>query len=376
MAKLSVTFAGIRFPSPVIAGAGAVPDGPEGLLSAAAGGAGGLVTRTILPQPFIAPPEPSVVTYGRDGLLTCQRGSLRPVAEWQMPTVGVPIIASVAAGPDEIGALGARLVAAGAQALEFATNFFPWPVAVEALQALRKAVSVPVITKLSLWHGEDIGDRAAQVEPYVDGFTCMGGFGPVLDIDVEAGGAPRLGDPWGYGWLSGAPVHPIAVRTVFEVARRVRKPIMAAGGAMTARDVVEFLEAGATVVQAATAAVLKGPAIFSILSAGLNTWLDEHGYADVNGVRGAYLTKFGRGQRVVLTAEEAPILDEAQCNGCGICGMVCWYGAIDEKKHELPEIAAEHCFECGLCVSACPEGALAFRPRSEVTLLPGSPAGR
>jgi dihydroorotate dehydrogenase/NAD-dependent dihydropyrimidine dehydrogenase PreA subunit len=371
VAKLTTTFAGLRFPNPIVCGAGAVPDGPDGLLAAAAGGAGGLVTRTILAQPFAAPPEPSVVTYGRDGLLTCQRGSQRPAADWTFPAVGVPVIADLAAGPDEVGALGAQLVAQGAKALEFATNFLPWPMAVEALQALRKAVAVPVIAKMTLWHGEDIADRAAAVEPYVDGFTCMGGFGPVLDIDIEAKGAPRLGDPWGYGWLSGAPVHPIAVRTVFEVAGRVRKPVMASGGAMTPRDVVEFLEAGATLVQVATAAFLKGPAIFGTLAAGLNAWLDEHDYSDVAAIRGQYLRKFGHGQRVVLAFEEAPVLEPDKCSGCGVCGLVCWYDAITAKLRELPVIDADRCFECGLCVSSCPEGALSFRPRSEATLLRG-----
>lgn len=369
MARLATTVAGLHFPNPILCGAGPLSDGPDALATVAHHGAGGVVARTLLPKPFAPAPDPSVVPYGKDGLLTCQRGSPRSLTE-SFPSVGVPVIASLAATAADAGELGARLVAAGAQALELATSFLTWPESVEALQALRRAVSVPIIAKLSLRHGEDIAERALAVEPFVDAFTCMSGFGPVLDIDVEQKGAPRLSDPYGYGWLSGAPIHPIAVRTVFEVARKVKKPVIASGGAMTVRDVIEFLEAGASLVQVTTAALLRGPGVFGTLASGLSAWLDEHGYDSVAAVQGLYVKRFGQGQRVVLHAEEAPVLDADKCVRCSICGQVCYYDAIAAPLKHLPVVAPERCFQCGLCVSACPEGALSFRPRTEVTMRP------
>lgn len=344
------------------------------MAAAARGGAGGLVAHTMLPQPYRLPAEPSVVSYGRDGLLTNQRGSHVSPADVAYPgDLGVPVIASLAATAAEVADLGPRLVAAGAQALEFATVFLSWPEAVAALKALRLAVNVPIWAKLSLRHGEDIAERAAAIEPFVDAFVCMSGFGPVLDIDVDADGAPRVSDPYGYAWLSGAPIHPIAVRTVFQVARRVAKPVIASGGAMSARDVVEFLQVGASLVQVTTLPILKGPAVYSDLTGDLNNWLDQHGYAGIADVTRVYLKKWRHGQRVVITSEEAPQLDEARCTGCTICGLVCYWEAIVAKPKALPIINPDNCFECGLCVSACPEDALSFRPRTETTLLP---AGR
>lgn len=266
--------------------------------------------------------------------------------------------------------MGPRLVAAGAQALELATFFVPWPDAVAAARALRGAVSVPVIAKLSLSQGEDIAGRAAELEPFVDAFTCMGCFGPVLDLDVDAGGAPRLGTPGGYGMLSGAPIHPIAVRTVFEVARRVRRPVIASGGAMSVRDVVEFLEVGASLVQVTTAAILRGPGVYGELARGLGAWLDERGYDRPAAVVGRYVRRFGHGQRVVTTAEEHPALTPEKCVRCGVCEDVCVYDAVRAPRRHLPVFDPGRCFECGLCVSACPTGALAFRPREDVTMLP------
>ncbi|HYF75513.1 MAG TPA: 4Fe-4S binding protein [Symbiobacteriaceae bacterium] len=371
MANLAVELNGLRFPTPVIAGAGPTTEGAAAMAAAARGGAGGLVAHTVLPKPYLLTAEPSVVPYGRDGLLTNQRGSHVSPADVAYPTdLGVPVIASLAATAAEVADLGPRLVAAGAQALEFATVFLTWPEVVEALQALRRAVNVPIWAKLSLRHGEDIADRAAQIEPFVDAFVCMSGFGPVLDIDVDADGASRVSDPYGYAWLSGAPIHPIAVRTVFEVARRVTKPVIASGGAMAAREVVEFLQVGASLVQVTTLPILKGPTAYGELTDNLNEWLDGHGYADVADITQLYLKKWRHGQRVVITSEEAPRLDEARCTGCTICGLVCYWDAIVAKPKAMPIINPDRCFECGLCVSACPEDALSFRPRTEVTLLP------
>lgn len=378
MAELSVKLFGLYFPTPVLAGAGPLGDSEADLLEALQGGAGGLITATISATPAAAP-EPSVVPFGKDGLLSSRSTSARSPEEWVgqiLPKVvpaaagrGVPVIASLTGQAAEAAALGPALAAAGAAALEYATAFVTWPEAVAALQALRRAVSVPVIAKLTLAHGEDIAERAAEVEPYVDGFTCMDRFGPVLDIDPDAGGAARLGGPDGFGWLSGTPVHPIAVRTVFSVANRVKKPVIACGGVMNTRELVEFLEVGASLVQVVTGAMLKGPALYGELAMGLNAWLDDHALAEAADIRGLYLEKFGGGQRVVTDKEEAPVLAEGQCIQCGICGDVCYYDAIHAPRRHLPVITDDLCFQCGLCVSACPTGALSFRPRDEVTRL-------
>jgi dihydroorotate dehydrogenase/NAD-dependent dihydropyrimidine dehydrogenase PreA subunit len=377
MADLAVDLLGLHFPTPILCGAGPQSDGAIPLMAALDGGAGGLVARTVLTAPLPVH-EPSLVPYGKDGLLTCQRGSARSVADWladELPPVaaaagahGVPLIASLAGTADEVAALGPRLVGAGARALEYATAFRTWEEAAAAVKALRGAVSVPVIAKLSLSHGEEIAERAAALAPYVDAFTCIAGFGPVLDLDVGEGGAPRLGGPTGYGLLSGTPMHPIAVRTVFEVARRVTKPVIAAGGALTVRDVLEFLAVGASLVQVTTGALLHGPAVFGRLAGELNGWLDAHGHSAVGAVQGRYLHRFGGGQRVVTAAEESPVLDDGLCLRCGICADVCYYGAVTAPLKALPVFATERCFQCGFCVSACPTGSLRFRPREAVTL--------
>ncbi len=55
------------------------------------------------------------------------------------------------------------------------------------------------------------------------------------------------------GGLSGPAIKPIALRIVFDVARKVGLPVIGIGGIETATDVVEFLLAGASAVQIGTA---------------------------------------------------------------------------------------------------------------------------
>lgn len=76
--------------------------------------------------------------------------------------------------------------------------------------------------------------------------TVMG-----LAIDPETR-SPRLGA--GGGGLSGAAIHPVAVRAVYEVhAALPAVPIVGVGGVRTGVDAVELLLAGASAVQVGTA---------------------------------------------------------------------------------------------------------------------------
>ena len=71
-----------------------------------------------------------------------------------------------------------------------------------------------------------------------------------MAIDVETR-RPRLSNV--VGGLSGPAIRPIAVRMVYECRNAVRIPIVGMGGIASARDVLEFLIAGASAVQVGTA---------------------------------------------------------------------------------------------------------------------------
>ena len=97
---------------------------------------------------------------------------------------------------------------------------------------------------------------------------------PGLVIDTETR-RPVLGA--GPGGLSGPAIRPVAVRAVHAVrAALPHQPIVGAGGVASARDVVEFLLAGADAVQVGTATFADPRAPHSVLVE-LRRWCDARG---------------------------------------------------------------------------------------------------
>ena len=90
------------------------------------------------------------------------------------------------------------------------------------------------------------------------------------------------------GGLSGPAVKPVAVRMVWQVAQKVKLPIIGMGGITTGEDAAEFLLAGATAVSIGTANLVDPMAAPRILEE-LERYLDRKGIDDVRELRGAVL---------------------------------------------------------------------------------------
>ena len=91
----------------------------------------------------------------------------------------------------------------------------------------------------------------------------------------------------GGGGYSGPPIHPVAVRTVFDVhAALPDLPIVGVGGVATAVDAVELILAGATAVQVGTANFVDPRASRRVLT-GLQQWCAQHGVAAIAELVGA-----------------------------------------------------------------------------------------
>jgi dihydroorotate dehydrogenase (NAD+) catalytic subunit len=95
-----------------------------------------------------------------------------------------------------------------------------------------------------------------------------------LALDTETG-RPVLGA--GGGGLSGAAVHPVAVRAVWECRSAFPEvPIVGVGGVFSGRDAVELLLAGADAVQVGTATFRDPRAPWKVLRE-LARWCETHG---------------------------------------------------------------------------------------------------
>ncbi|HYF90695.1 MAG TPA: diguanylate cyclase [Symbiobacteriaceae bacterium] len=300
MAKIAVELLGMTFRNPIIPAAGPNVGNGEQLRRSAEGGAGGLLAKTVSIRPA-EPPRPDMVRYGQTGMLNTELWTELTPEQWldREYDIGlaaahrhrIPFIASVGYTPDELRTIGPRVAAKGVDAIEFTIHYLDPARLVDTARALRESVKCPIIAKLSP-HKGDLGELAAMIEPYVDAYACINSYGPTLRIDVECV-EPTLGSQLGYGWLSGTPIRPIALRSVFEVARRVKKPVIGVGGIANPKDVIAFFMAGASLVQVCTVILLRGQNYYAKLARGVSEWLDAHGYEDIHQVQGLHLRRLG-----------------------------------------------------------------------------------
>src|ERR1044072_4988070 len=119
----------------------------------------------------------------------------------------------------------------------------------DVVRAVRAATRLPVIPKLTP-NVTDISSIARAAEDAgADAVSLVNTF-LAMAIDVETR-RPKLSNI--VGGLSGPAIRPIAVRMVYECRRAVKIPVIGMGGIASARDVLEFIIAGASAVQVGTA---------------------------------------------------------------------------------------------------------------------------
>ncbi len=90
------------------------------------------------------------------------------------------------------------------------------------------------------------------------------------------------------GGLSGPAIKPVALRMVYETAKRIQIPVIGMGGVNNATDVVEFLAAGATVVSIGTANLINPYAGVKILE-DLVEYLKNNNIKSINNIIGKAL---------------------------------------------------------------------------------------
>jgi dihydroorotate dehydrogenase (NAD+) catalytic subunit len=153
----------------------------------------------------------------------------------------------------------------------------------DVVKSVKDTVSVPVIVKLTP-NVTDLTEIALSAEEAgCDGLTLINSLGPGMRIDLETG-RPILSNT--FGGMSGPAIKPIALRCVFQTYAVTDVPLLGVGGISNARDVVEFLYAGASAVQVGTAIMEKGPEIFAEICTGLEKFMIEHEFDSISDMVG------------------------------------------------------------------------------------------
>ena len=152
----------------------------------------------------------------------------------------------------------------------------------DVVSAVRKVTRLPVIPKLTPNVTDVASFARASEDAGADGVSLVNTF-LAMAIDVETR-RPKLSNV--VGGLSGPAIRPIAVRMVYDCHQAVKIPVIGMGGIASARDVLEFMIAGASAVQVGTANFVD-PFIWTKLLDGIQEYLERHHVARVADLTGA-----------------------------------------------------------------------------------------
>ena len=121
--------------------------------------------------------------------------------------------------------------------------------AYQVISAVKKAVSKPVIAKLTPNVTDIVSIAKACESAGADGVSLIN---TLLGMRINLRNRkPVIANTM--GGYSGPAVFPVAVRMVYQVAKAVNIPVIGLGGISSAEDVIEMMLAGATAVQVGSA---------------------------------------------------------------------------------------------------------------------------
>ena len=149
------------------------------------------------------------------------------------------------------------------------------------VSAVRAHCTKPLIVKLSP-QAESIPDMCKAVEAAgADAISLCNTF-QACAIDLEKR-RPVFDNI--FAGLSGPAVRPIALRMVWQAVGAVNIPVVGLGGILTGADALEFIMAGATLVQVGTANFMDPGACVRITQE-IGLWMDTHGVRTLDEIRG------------------------------------------------------------------------------------------
>ncbi len=362
MPSLECEFAGIKIKNPLMTAAGPNVLNAELMIDAYNSGAACIVTKTFSLKPAMDK-RPTIKRTVLRGLLnseTWSEFSLEKNIEeiLKAKKEDIPLMVSIGYKPDELKELG-KIVEKEIEpiGIEFSTHYIKGGLSelVECAKSLRKTVSLPIFFKVSP-SITDLDFLGKEVSRYVDGFVAINSFGPALDFDPE-NLDNILGSENGYGWLSGPPILPIALRIVDTLTSIQDKPVIGVGGISKGIDVIKFIMVGASAVQICSEAIKKRHTIYGEILNEIEEFLNKKGYNSLNEIKGIF--KEARKNRKIYSYRARAYVKIESCDGCKACLLNCFKKAImvEEKAY----IDTEKCIGCGYCIDFCPKHAIKLK---------------
>jgi len=302
--KLDTTYCGLELPHPLVVGASPMVDDLDVVKRLEDQGAAAIVMRSLFQEQI---ERESMATFGHmedmahafgealsffpetdDYKLGPQEhiDALRKVKE----AVGIPVIASLnGTSPGGWLEYGQLMEEVGANALEL--NIYELPTdmdrnghaieqeAIEVVKTLRDEVKIPISVKLSPFWSSLPNLAKELVHAGAQGLVLFNRFYQA-DIDIEELEYVR------HIRLSQPNELLARLRTIAILYGHLDATLILTGGVHNIEDLVKAIMSGADAVQVVSAILSRGPKHLATLIRGLEIWMREHEYEDIDQLRG------------------------------------------------------------------------------------------
>jgi dihydroorotate dehydrogenase (NAD+) catalytic subunit len=287
---LRVEVAGLAFQNPIVLAAGTAAYGRELADVVDLDALGGITTKAVSLAPRQGAPSPRVAEFpgGMLNAVGLANPGLEVVRDRELPWLAenlrrARVIVNVVGDTvEEYAAVVRELDASpGVDAFELnvscpnvkagGVEFGADPRALaQVVQGARAATDHPLFVKLSPTLPDIASSARVAVDAGADAITVVNTI-PGLLVDVERR-RPALG--FGSGGVSGPGLLPIGVLATWKVRRAVGVPVVGVGGVSSARDALQYLIAGASLVGVGTAA-LRDPRLPERIVGDLGRWCGQ-----------------------------------------------------------------------------------------------------
>jgi len=290
---LSTEIAGLKLRNPTMLASGFLGVSGETLRRVVEAGAGAVVTKSTSLKPRGGNPGPTIVEVPC-GLLNAI-GLASPSISMMKEEIddakksGAPVIASVFGFSVSDYSKSTRIAESlGADAVELNVSCphvsgvaeigQDAKIVAKVTRSAKRAVDIPVFVKLSPNVASVVETGRSAERAGADAITAINTLRAMsIDIHVRL---PVLSAK--IGGLSGPAIKPVAVRCVYELAERLKIPIIGAGGIAGWEDAVEFFLAGASAIQIGTAILQRDLVVFGEIVQGLSKYMEKNEFTHVS----------------------------------------------------------------------------------------------